>query len=502
MKLEADTKEAPATPDMPPKPPAAPSLKRGAVTLTAVNMVDFALQFVLPIALVRLLPASAFADYRLAWLAIGTAMAIAPFALPRSLLYFLPRTAPEQRPAFVHQTLLILLATGAAAGLLLGPWNPLLPSSLRAMSNAAWFMPAFLSLWVAAHLIEFLPTARSDVPGQARIILLLAVLRVGMVAVAAASGRSDVVFGALVAYAAIKLAMVLVHVGRHYGWRVFPLQRPALSTQLRYALPFGLSGALFVLRGQADQWVAASLFTATTYAAFSIGAVINPIVSLVRNSVSNAIVPRLSALESSRDQEGMLRLNQKANLGAAFVLLPTLALVAVLAEHIVAVVYTERYLLAADVMRLNALSLLGVAVEVSTLTVVLSQGRFLLAVDATLLAVSLGAGVLGAHLFGVPGAALGNLVTLALGNALSFWRVSRVTGVPLRRLQDWGVLLRILAAALGAAGCALLADRADLVQPRLLEALLLGVIFVAAYVPLLGLTGVLGEARALFLRRK
>lgn len=484
------------------------SLKRGAISLTAANMLDFGLQFLLPIALVRLLTTSAFADYRLAWLAIATAMAVAPFALPRSLFYFLPRLEAPARPPYVRQTVLLLLASGAAAGLLLGPWNPLLPASLRAMAGAAWFMPSFLALWVAASLIEFLPNARGDVPGQARTIVALAVLRVLMVAAAALSGRADVVFAALVAYAAIKFALVLAHVARHYGyvrgWRRTPeegAQHPApgsLRTQLVYVLPFGLASALFLLRGQADQWVAAALFPAATFAAFSIGAVIMPVVALVRNSVSNAIAPRLSALESSKDQAGMLRLNQRANLASAFVLLPTLALTAVLAEHIVRVVYTDSYLLAADVMRINALALVGVAVEVSTLTVVLNQGRFLLAVDATLLGVSLAAGVLGATLFGVPGAALGNVVTLALGNAFSFWRVAHVTGVPLRRLQQWGTLLRILGAALGAAALAVLLDRAALVRAPLPEALLLGAAYAAAYAVLLKLAGLLPEARALF----
>ncbi|MFP5390666.1 MAG: lipopolysaccharide biosynthesis protein, partial [Gammaproteobacteria bacterium] len=175
------------------------SLKRGAITLTAANMLDFGLQFLLPIALVRLLPPEAFADYRLAWLAIGTAMAVAPFALPRSLFYFLPRAAEHERGAYVRQTFCLLLASGALAGVLLGPWNPLLPASLRAMHHAAWFMPLFLTLWVAANLVEFLPNARGNVPAQARIIVALALLRVLMVAGAAASGRSDVVFGALVA---------------------------------------------------------------------------------------------------------------------------------------------------------------------------------------------------------------------------------------------------------------------------------------------------------------
>ena len=483
----------------------APSLKRGALTLSAANMLDFGLQFLLPIALVRLLPPTAFADYRLAWLAIGSAMAVAPFALPRSLFYFLPRSEPARQAGLVRQTCLLLLATGALAGLLLGPWNPWLPDSLRQMQGASWFMPLFLTLWVSASLMEYLPNARGDVQGQARVIVLLAFLRVLMVAGAAASGRVDLVFIALILYAMLKLGGVLHHIARYHGWR--GAQPPGLlRTQLVYVLPFGLASALFLLRGQADQWVAAALFAPAAFAAFSIGAVINPVVSLVRNSVSNAIAPRLSALESQRDQAGMLRLNRQANLAAAFALAPILMLVAVLARHIVAIIYTDQYLAGADVMRVNAFALLGAIVEVSTVTVVLNQGPFLLLADAILLLVSVAAAWTGAHVFGLPGAALGNLITLAAGNAFSFWRVSRVTGIPLRGLQDWNVLLRILACAIGAALPAVLLDQADLAGPEgnpysLAEALLLGLVFAFTYGLLLPAFGLLPYVRALFLRR-
>ncbi len=574
------------------------SLRRGAVTLTAASMLDFALQLLLPVALVRLLPAPAFADYRLAWLAIGTAMAVAPLALPRSLFYFLPRTAEQQRPAFVHNTLLMLLASGVCAGLLLGPWNTLLPASLRHIAGAAWFLPAFLSVWVAASLAEFLPSARGDPGRQALLIVALAVLRVAVVSLAAVSGRADVVFAALLAYAAVKLALVLVDVGRHY--RAFPdgtaVQRPRspdsaaeprrpaasaeaaqagrpgssehaaaafardtvdgaigskhctahcaehcdehctahcaehctkhctehcaesaqaarapdspcphapsrwclLRTQLAYALPFGLGSALFLLRGQADQWVAASLFSAAAFAAFSIGAVIMPLVALVRTSIANAISARLSSLESQRDRAAMLRLNQRANLAAALVLLPGLALTAVLAGHIVTLVYTPAFLAAADVMRINCLALVGVAVEVSTLTMVLNQGRFLLAADAVLLPAGVAAAALGATLWGLPGAACGNILTLAAGNAFSFWRVARATGVPLARLQRWPVLLRMLVAAATAALPAVLFDRAALVHAALPEALLAAVLYGLAYLLMLRLLGLLPLARELF----
>ena len=489
-------------------------LRRGAATLAAAGTLDFALQFLLPMALVRLLPPSAFSDYRLAWLAIGTAMAVAPFALPRSLLYFLPRSAPGARATYVHQSLLLLLAAGALAGLALGPWNLLLPATLRALEGAAWFMPCFLTLWVAASLADLLPNARGALLAQARLVLALALLRValvGLVALAALSGRVDAVFGALLAYAAIKLALVLREIGRHYGWRIWPRERGALRTQLAYALPFGLGSALFLLRGQADQWVAAALFSAQAFAAFSIGATIMPLVALLRNSVGNAIAPRLSALQARRDMDGMLRLNQRANLAAAFVLMPALALCALLAAHIVTVVYTAAYLDAVAVMRINCLALLGVAVEVSTLTVVLGQGRQLLAADALLLPASVGAAWIGASLWGLPGAALGNVVTLLAGNAFSFWRVARATGVPLRRLQQWGALLRIAAASALAAVPALLLERtlgaasapargvAD--ASPLAEALLIGAAYLASYLALLALAGLWPQASVLFGRR-
>lgn len=498
------------------------SLRRGAITLTAANMLDFGLQLLLPVALVRLLPAAGFADYRLAWLAIAAAMAVAPFALPRSLFYFLPRTPPDQRPVYVRNTLLLLLASGACAGLLLGPWNGLLPASLRAIEGGAWFLPAFLAMWVAASVAEFLPSARGEIQVQARLTVVLAVVRVAMVGLAALAGRVDVVFGALLAYAALKLALVAAYAWRHFGPR--PRSRPmshhapaALRTQLAYALPFGLASALFLLRGQADQWVAAAMFPAAAFAAFSIGAVILPVVALMRTSMAGAISARLSALEAASDRDAMLRLNQRANLAAAFILLPTLALTAVLAPHIIVLIYTPAYLAAADVMRINCLALLGVAVEVSTLTMVLNQGRFLLAADALLLPAGVAGAMLGATLWGLPGAALGNVLTLAAGNAVSFWRVARATGVPLRRLQQWGVLLRILACALGAALPALLLERSPLlpaplsatlpapvpvpVPAPLSEALLAAAVFILAYLLLLRILGLLPHARVLFGRR-
>jgi O-antigen/teichoic acid export membrane protein len=355
-----------------------------------------------------------------------------------------------------------------------------------------------LPLWTGAHLIEFLPSARGDMAAQARLIVGFAVLRVLMVALAAVSGRADIVFAMLVLYALIKLTVGLHDMARHEGLAMLPLDRASLRSQLVYVVPFGLSSALFLLRGQADQWVAATMFPAAAFAAFSIGAIVMQVTTLVRNSVTFSISARLSRLQAEHDEAGMLRLNQRANIASAVVLLPTLVLFAVLADHIVTVVYTARYAQAAVIIRINALALAGVAVEVTTVTIALNQGRYLLRSDVFLLLLGIASGVLGASLLGIPGAALGNVVTLAAGNAYGFWRVAHVTGVPVRQLQQWALLLRILLAALCAGAATLLLDRANLLDAPLAEALLLGAAFAPAYALMLRLTGALGPVLALF----
>ena len=58
-------------------------LGRRALSLGAANAFDYALQFLLPVVLVRCLEPTAFGQYRLLWLAVGTVMAVVTMAMPR-----------------------------------------------------------------------------------------------------------------------------------------------------------------------------------------------------------------------------------------------------------------------------------------------------------------------------------------------------------------------------------------------------------------------------------
>ena len=164
---------------------AAQGLARRALSLGAVKAFDHALQFLLPIVLVRCLDAHTFGEYRLLWLAVGTVMALAPFSMPGALYYFLPRSDAPTRRLYVHQTIAFLSVTGLAAAFIVSPLNPWMPKTLAPLTQYGALVPAFVALWVVCVLLDFLPTIEERIPLQAYANISVAAARAILTAGAA-----------------------------------------------------------------------------------------------------------------------------------------------------------------------------------------------------------------------------------------------------------------------------------------------------------------------------
>ena len=158
--------------------------------------------------------------------------------------------------------------------------------------------------------------------------------------------------------------------------------------QIRYTAPFGFSSACYVLRAQADQWVAAALFTLHSFAAFSIAAILGQVVNIFRASVVEAFMPSMSRMEAAGDARSMMEMNARANAMVGMLLLPLLGFVFAFAEDIVSLVYTASYVNAAAVMRVYIVGLTALVVELSTVLQLLRQGPFSLAMNIVVLAIS------------------------------------------------------------------------------------------------------------------
>lgn len=424
---------------------------RGAFTLGTASAIDYVLQFILPIILVRSLLPTDFAEYRVLWLVTNTVMAIAPMFMPQSLFYFLPR-AGAQEARFVANVLWFLGFMGVVGALLVSPLNPFRPELLTDLTGANDLIPAFVLLWVAGTLIEWLANTEGRVGAQARIVITLSLVRVVVIgAVAWVSGDVKAVFIALAAFALLRCFLLFRDVVRRYGKAGLKPCSGIFRQQITYAAPFGAAGTLYNLRQHSDQWIAASMFSLTQFAAFSISLVVLPLAGLIRQALSNAILPAMNARHHQGEILGAVKINRDANKLTGLLLFPVIAFLFVFAEDVIALIYTAEYIEGAQPMRIYLLGLVGQALVVNNLLITLSQGGFQMRLNAIFLPIAVLLSFIGANAFGLVGVAIGSAVTQWCSHILSIRHINRITNFGFSCLIDWVALAQFAAAAIFAA---------------------------------------------------
>jgi O-antigen/teichoic acid export membrane protein len=413
-------------------------LKRRALSIGAVKAFDKAMQFVLPVILARSLDAATFGEYRLLWLVLGTVTLASLNMTGGGLFYFVPRSDAEHKRLYIHHTMLYMAAVGLLCAWAVSPWNPLLPPTLRPLEQYGLLVPAFVLLWMSTMMLDSLPTVDERISVQAYVTLTMSLLRVALVGLGAwFTGDLRVVLWLLLALALAKIAVLLYYTRRRHGLGRPWFDRAKFVAQLRHVAPFGASNALFGLRAQADQWVAASVFALSSFAAFSIAGMVGQIVQLFRVSVLDVLLPQMSRMHAAGDVRGMVEMNRRGNALVSEVLYPMLGFTFAFAEDIVTLVYTAAYVDAASAIRVYVIAMGLRVIEVASLLLLLGLGRFALQVNVLGLAVAVLVSWLGALHFGLAGAAAGSLVASYLDRALLLRHIAARSGIPLAQLQDW-----------------------------------------------------------------
>jgi O-antigen/teichoic acid export membrane protein len=426
------------------------ALGKSVASMGIATAFDLFAQFAIPIVLVRLLDDTEFGLYRTLWLIAGTVPTLFALNLPQSLYYLLPRSDRERSSAFVataalHMGVTGLLSGGVAALFL---W---LQGDAHPLGSPA---VAFVIVWVSASLLDHLYVAQQRIPIQAKINLAFTSLRVASILSTAWVWRSwEAVLAAHVALSVLKAGACAIAVRRYVG--VGRPTRDTLREQYGYALPVGISAALYLVRIRLDQWLVASLFTAAQFGLYSIAAVFSPLQTLLRITVNQVIQPELSRLESHRDLGGMRSLNQRTTLAVTMLLFPSIAFIMVWVEPILSVLFTDRYSGAAPFVRMYLLVMGIEAFEIAILLVSMGHGRFVMQVDAIVLPVSIGTALLGSKLFGLVGMPAGAVVGAIVAQVLLYRRFALLSGIRVRDAHEWSAIARIVASSgLAAAGSA------------------------------------------------
>jgi O-antigen/teichoic acid export membrane protein len=419
--------------------------RRDASYLGVAGMLEYSLQLILPVILVRYLDVESFAQYRMIWLLAATMLAIAPLYMPQALFHFLPTAGSRERSAYICNTVVFLALMSLSVAVALLWFRGLLPASMQVIRDYPTPVAAFVGLWVLGSLMDVLPTADNRARWQATAVIAIAAIRttlVGVVAVATSDVR--LVILALIVVAVSKVLMIAAY-GKQTSVRVVT-ETARFSEQWKYVLPFALGNALFLLRIQTDQWLVAAYFSAKVFALVSIAAVVVAISNLVRLPINNALMPRVGVLIAEQNMRGVESTLARGYITISYLLVPFLGAAIACANEVVEIIYTVDYVAAAPVMQVYLIGQVAGIFAAGHLMIVAGKGSLAASISGVSLLLSVALSLVGIELFGYIGAAAGSVTAMFVGEYFALRVVAKAFQTTPGRLVAVTESLRVVSA--------------------------------------------------------
>lgn len=339
-----------------------PSLPKRTIILTICRVMNYFIAFLSTIFLVRILDVHAYGQYREFLL---YAMLLANFislAIPRNLLYFIPRAPHDAAKYVTHTALLTLTSWLIGAGFIF-----LARGFILARTSYDFIVPLIIFIFFFLNL-DFLESywlakKRTDY------VLYYSVLRVVLgvvVIVGAAYYYRDVkmVIKAMIIFETIKFAFCLYFLTNR-KLLIYRLDWQIVREQLIYTIPLGVAGIIYYFNQQLGRLFISTKLGVEALAIFAIGSTQVPIIKIVRGAISDVIFPEM-AQKNVQDPLQGLRLWQRANIVYCFLVFPTFVVLFWYAEIIIRTVFTSQYLVAVPVFRVCLLLLLRQCFEMGS----------------------------------------------------------------------------------------------------------------------------------------
>lgn len=315
--------------------------------LIAANFVKYAVGFVMPMVLVRMLDKEDYGTLQQLQLIGATLAGVLFLGLPSSIYYFYQRQGAHTRRAVVVQTVVMLVASGsvAVAVLVLGA-----PSLGCLMNNPALssLLPIFalsVGLGIAGeHFVHFmiaqdryvLAVGFETIETAVRVILSLIALMAGY-------GLP----GLLWALVALSLAQMLIRnvlLLNGIGWRLaLPKEERFVREQLAYSIPMCLTMLVGLLGGALDRLIVSASFTPTQYAVYTVGALGIPLDTIFQVAVANVLRASLPSLVQDGRFDEIVRLVRESTRKLSMIMLPSFVFLMGFAYEFITLLFTDRY---------------------------------------------------------------------------------------------------------------------------------------------------------------
>lgn len=427
------------------------SLSDKAGFLIAANLIKYAVGFVMPMVLVRLLSKHDYGTYQQLALLGTLGVAIMVLGLPNSIYYFYDRKDPALNKTLTLQTVAVMICSGAltAAALIFGATMISAFIKNDALAPLLTYYGISVGLLIGSeHFVQFMIAQDrykvAVVIETAETMLRVAIL---VLPVLAGYGLMGLVMS-LCGYALLRFCFRTV-------WVLMPLRRIQVRAvppwfarqQLAYSLPLSLMLLAGLLGAMLDKAIVATVFTPAQYAIYSVGALEIPLDAIFQASVATVLRASMPALIREGHHGQVVRLLHESVRKLAFIVLPSFVFLFGYSYEFITVLFTNEYAESVKVFRIYLFLVPLNMFILSPVPPAYGRTRFNFYVVATVTAIHVCLSFALLHWLGFYGPAISAISTSYLLSCFYFIFARRLTGGTVGSLLPLGTLAKVLTSA-------------------------------------------------------
>ena len=427
------------------------SLSDKAGFLIGANLIKYAVGFITPMVLVRMLNRADYGTYQQLTLIGSLGIAILVLGLPNSVYYFYDRKNPARDKVLTLQTSAILLLSGTVTAICLLMARPLF---VAAMGNQAiyapmpWYVLALGLLISTEHFVQFMiardhykVAVLTEVAETViRVLILVLPLLAGyglMGLVMALFGYALLRFVVRTAWLIVPLGSVRKPEGEHWFARA----------QLGYAVPLGLMSLVGLLGGCLDRAIVATRFSPSDYAIYSVGALEIPLDAIFQASVATVLRASMPGLVREGRHDEVIRLLREGVRKLSLIVLPCFVFLFGFAYEFITVLFTPEYARSVSVFRIYLFLIPLNMFILSPVPPAYGRTRINFHVVLVVTAIHVVLSFILLHWIGFYGPAISAISTTYLLSVFYFIYACRLTGGSVATLLPLGTFARVLACA-------------------------------------------------------
>lgn len=331
-----------------------PSLKSQASAIFIGSLIGTVFQFLIPAIIVRLISQEDFGVFRQFGLVAGTFTGLLGMGYASSLFYFYPTTDFKGKQKIIQQTEVLFFINLLIFLIIFFFYGDQILTYLnfKEFISVKGLVILYIIFDLMSSGIGFIFTLEKNTllnkiyPPIEKIakffIFLIIVLLI--------PGFKGPII-ALIVFVAAKLGYYIIHI-YPYLKKIHRIDLKLMKDQLLYSLPFGFALILNIISTRFDKFFINQYITPSEFGIYSIAFLSIPILRQFFQSIHNVVVPEISIMMSNNNIKGATELWKKTVDKTSSVTIPAVILFWLLAKEIITILYTVKYIEAANYYRI------------------------------------------------------------------------------------------------------------------------------------------------------